>query len=245
MIGLVSAMQEEMQSLLDELHVNKTLEIGKRTYYQGTLFGKEVVLVFSRWGKVAASATITQLINSFSISEIIFSGVAGAIDTKLNIGDVVIGTKLIQHDMDASPLYDNLEIPLLGKTSFETISPKNLEIATVEFLQDFSNYFNVQVLKEFNIIESPKYYTGLIVSGDQFINSNKKIKELKKMLPNALCVEMEGAAVAQICFEYDIPFQIIRIISDKADDNSHIDFPKFANEVAGKYTLEIMKKYFS
>jgi len=78
-----------------------------------------------------------------------------------------------------------------------------------------------------------------------FINSNTKINEIKTLVPNALCVEMEGAAVAQVCYEYNIPFQIIRIISDKANDNSHIDFPVFASEVAGKYAAGIMKYYLT
>jgi len=245
MIALVSAMPEEMQSLLNELQISKTLEIGKRSYYQGTLFNQEVVLVFSRWGKVAAAATVTQLINSFNISEIIFSGVAGAIDAKLNIGDIVIGTKLIQHDMDASPLYPSLEIPLLGITSFSTTNTTNLEIATQQFLQNYNQFFDNKTLTSFGINKTPKYDKGIIVSGDQFVNSNQKIKEIQKLVPQSLCVEMEGAAVAQVCYEYEIPFQIIRIISDKADNNSHIDFPKFANEVAGKYALGILEKYFA
>ncbi len=83
----------------------------------------------------------------------------------------------------------------------------------------------------------------MVVSGDQFVNSKNKIRKILKKVPDALCVEMEGAAVAQVCYEYEIPFQIIRIISDNANDNSHIDFPYFANEVAGKYILGILKKY--
>ncbi|HIP49319.1 MAG TPA: 5'-methylthioadenosine/adenosylhomocysteine nucleosidase [Lutibacter sp.] len=245
MIGLVSAMPEEMQSLLNELQISKTLEKGKRTYYQGTIFNQDVVLVFSRWGKVAAAATVTQLINSFAISEIIFSGVAGAIDSKLNIGDIVLGTELIQHDIDASPLYPSLEIPLLGITSFKTKNTTNLEIATQQFLKNYNYYFNKKTLENFDINKTPKLEKGTIVSGDQFVNSSEKIKEIQKLVPQSLCVEMEGAAVAQVCYEYEIPFQIIRIISDKADDNSHIDFPKFANEVAGKYTLGILEKYLS
>lgn len=244
MIALVSAMQEEMQSLLDELQISETLKIGKRTYYKGNLFGKEVVLVFSRWGKVAAATTVTQLINSFKISEIIFSGVAGGLSPNLNMGDIVLGTQLIQHDMNASPLYPILEIPLLGITSFKTKNTANLEKASQQFLDDYNYYFDKKTLCNFEIKNTPKYYKGIIVSGDQFVNSSKSIKKIQKLIPKALCVEMEGAAVAQVCYEYGIPFQIIRIISDKADDNSHIDFPKFAKEIAGKYALGILKKYF-
>ena len=242
MIGIISAMPEEMQSLLDNLQVSKTIDKGKRTYYQGQLFNNDVVIVFSRWGKVAASATVTQLLNSFDISEVFFSGVAGALQKKLKIGDIVIGTTLIQYDMDASPLYPDMEIPLLNKTSFETSATPKLEKATQNFLVDFSKYFNLKTRKEFKL-KNPKYHKGLVVSGDQFVNSKNKIRKILKKVPDALCVEMEGAAVAQVCYEYEIPFQIIRVISDNANDNSHIDFPYFANEVAGKYILGILKKY--
>ncbi len=244
MIAIISAMPEEMQSLIDNLKIDQTLIKGKRTYYQGLLFETEVVLVFSRWGKVAAAATVTQLLNSFDISDIIFSGVAGGLEPNLNIGDVVIGTGLIQYDMDASPLYPAMEIPLLGKTTFETFDTTKLKQATKLFLNNYSKLFTNKVQKKYGIV-NPRLYQGLIVSGDHFVNSMEKINEITSKVPAALCVEMEGAAVAQVCYEYDIPFQIIRIISDKANDNSHIDFPKFANEVAGKYALRILTKYLS
>jgi len=237
-------MPEEMQSLLDNIQVKQTLIKGKRTYYQGLLFNTEVVLVFSRWGKVAAAATITQLLNSFTVTKVLFSGVAGGLDPRLNVGDIVIGNELIQYDMDASPLYPAMEIPLLEVTSFETSDVTRLKDATTLFLDNYSNQFTKQVQQEYRIV-SPKQYHGLIVSGDHFVNSKDKIKEITQLVPKALCVEMEGAAVAQVCYEYDIPFQIMRIISDKANDNSHIDFPKFANAVAGKYALGILEYYLS
>lgn len=241
MIAIISAMPEEMQTILDEMQVKKTITKGKRDYYQGTLYGKEIVLVFSRWGKVAAATTTTQLFNLFHIEEVIFSGVAGGLDEDINIGDIVVGTELIQHDMDASPLYDKMEIPLLGKTAFKTADPDKLTTATYHFLENYNSFFNDEPEK-FGI-QNPKKYQGMIVSGDQFVNGTKKIKEIKNLVPTALCVEMEGAAVAQVCYEYNIPFQIIRIISDKANDNSHIDFPLFAEKVAGKYAAGIMKYY--
>jgi len=241
MIAIISAMPEEMQTLHDQMEIKQTISEGKRDYYQGVLYDKEIVLVFSRWGKVAAATTTTQLFNLFPISEVIFSGVAGALIDKLNIGDIVIGEDLIQYDMDASPLYPTLEIPLLGKTSFATADTRGLQKASQQFLQHYSTFFENEPQK-FGI-NQPKQYSGMIVSGDQFINAIKKIKEIKKLVPSALCVEMEGAAVAQVCYEYEIPFRIIRIISDKANDNSHIDFPLFAKEVAGKYAAGILQYY--
>lgn len=244
MIGIISAMQEEIQALLNQLQNVSTTVKGMRTYYTGTLFNKKIVLVFSRWGKVASAATTTQLINDYPIDEIIFTGVAGAINNNLNIGDVVIGKNLYQHDMDASPLFEKFEIPILKKKFIETKESTKLIEATKLFLDTYTNYINPIAAKKFNI-SSPKVSYGDIASGDQFISSIEKIKQLNSVLPTAVCVEMEGAAVAQICYEYQIPFSIIRIISDKANDNATIDFPKFVGAIASNYAYGILKNYFS
>ncbi|UMB61567.1 5'-methylthioadenosine/adenosylhomocysteine nucleosidase [Lutibacter sp. A80] len=243
MIGIISAMQEEIQALLNELKNIKTSKKGMRTYYTGTLFGKDVVLVFSRWGKVASAATTTQLINDFDLEEIIFTGVAGAINKELNIGDIVIGKHLFQHDLNASPFYKKFEIPILKKEYLETKNATKLINASTKFIDAYTTYINAEEATTFNIT-APKVVFGDIASGDKFIKSLKKIKKLNKTLPTAICVEMEGAAVAQICYEYKIPFSIIRIISDKANDNATIDFSRFANSIASYYALGILKNYF-
>lgn len=243
-IGIISAMREEMQELLNELQNTKITTKGQRVYYEGILFGKEVVLVFSRWGKVAAAVTTTQLINDFKLREIIFTGVAGALNKNLNIGDIVIGKTLYQHDMDASPLYPKFEIPLLNKKGFENELNTDLVDSTKEFIGNYPDYIPQEKSSQFEILK-PKYLIGTILSGDQFINSKDKIDELLAQIPEADCVEMEGAAIAQVCYEYNIPFSIIRIISDKAMDNSHIDFQKFAHEIASHYAKAILNIYFS
>ena len=114
-LGIMSAMAEEVDSLLSELS-NHTSEVhGKRTYYKGRLFNKvDVVIVFSRWGKVAAAATTAILIERYNCQEIIFTGVAGGVKHGLNVGDVVVADRLVQHDMNATPIFKRFEIPLLG-----------------------------------------------------------------------------------------------------------------------------------
>lgn len=241
--GIISAMREEMQELLHELQHVRVHHKGKRAYYEGLLFGKEVVLVFSRWGKVASAVTTTQLINDFELDEIIFTGVAGALNTELNIGDIVIGKILFQHDMDASPLYPKFEIPLLNQQGFEPPQNQKLIDATHHFINNFTQSIPSEKSATFKI-NTPKIIIGTILSGDQFISSKEKIESLLKDIPKADCVEMEGAAIAQVCYEYNIPFSIIRIISDKAMDNSHIDFQKFADEIASHYAKAILKNYF-
>ncbi len=244
-IGIISAMKEEIQALHHQLELRSTIEKGQRTYYHGKLFNQEVVLVFSRWGKVASATTATQLINDFEIDEIIFTGVAGGINNKVKIGDIVIGKELYQHDMDASPLIPKYEIPLLGKRAFQTdmIRTKNLQLAAKNFITQIDLYLTKEVLNEFQI-DQPQIHLGEIASGDQFISDKVDREQIKKGLPEVLCVEMEGAAVAQVCFEYKVPFTIIRTISDNSNDNSHLDFPKFAKEIASEYALGILKNYF-
>ena len=244
MIGIISAMREEVQALLNVLQNISTTETGMRTYYSGTLFKKKVVIVFSRWGKVASASTTTQLINDFEVKEIIFTGVAGAINNVLNIGDVVIGRRLYQHDMDASPLFEPLEIPILKKKYLETQNTANLINATHSFLKNYNHFIKQTDSVQFDI-NKPKAVIGDIASGDQFISRIEKINKLNKLIPSAICVEMEGASVAQVCYEYQIPFSIIRVISDEANDNATIDFSKFANSIASYYALGILKNYFA
>ena len=244
MIGIISAMQEEVQALVHELKNITTTEKGKRTYYEGELFDKKVVIVFSRWGKVASAATTTQLINDYNLNEIVFTGVAGAIHSSLNIGDVVIGKNLYQYDVDSRPFYNKFEIPILKKLFVETTDSSKLSTATNSFISQYSTYIDLIEAKEFNIT-NPKTIEGDIASGDQFISCSNKIKNLNTELPSAVCVEMEGASVAQVCYEYSIPFSIIRIISDKANDNANIDFARFANTIASNYALGILKNYLS
>ncbi|MDH5414307.1 MAG: 5'-methylthioadenosine/adenosylhomocysteine nucleosidase, partial [Flavobacteriaceae bacterium] len=152
-VGIISAMREEMQTLLEHLEKKMSTVKGMRTYYSGKLFNKEVVLVFSRWGKVASATTATQLINDHPVDEIIFTGVAGAVKDKLEIGDIVIGHKLYQHDVDASPLYKKFEIPLLKKTFFETSASRRekLRRATETFLLDYNQYIDPIKSESFSI----------------------------------------------------------------------------------------------
>lgn len=243
-IGIISAMPEEIHAITPYLEKTNSTTKGMRTYVQGTLFGKNVVLVFSRWGKVAAATTATQLVNDFTIDEIIFTGVAGAITSHLDIGDIVIGKKLYQHDMDASPILPKYEIPLLKKSFFETDKKRRLKMekAVLQFLHEFNVHINSNSAKEFHI-KQPNYLIGNIASGDEFINQNSKVELIKKDLPNVVCVEMEGAAVAQVCYEYHIPFSIIRTISDNANNNASVDFPSFVKDIASFYALEIIKNY--
>lgn len=242
MLGIICAMHDEIAALLSVLKESTTQNIGNRTYYKGKINQTEVVIVFSKWGKVAASITTTQLINSYQPSQIIFTGVAGGLAPHLNIGDVIYGTSLIQHDMDASPLFKTFEIPLIGVSDIKTSDNAKLLAATKKFMDDYNKYINPAEKSAFSI-KQPQLEQGLICSGDTFVNGITKINQLKQNIPNALAVEMEGAAVAQVCLEYAIPLNVIRIISDKADESAAIDFPEFTKKIASKYAKAILETY--
>lgn len=243
----MGAMPEEIDSIRQLLSEESRVTIGMRTYSVGKLNGITAVVVFSRWGKVAASITVSTLILEFKITELIFTGVAGAIDPQLRIGDIVLGQRLIQHDMDARPLMEQFEIPLLGKTFFECAADRIAiaEKAILDLLE--KNHLHTAIgsgeLNKFGI-GVPRLFVGDIASGDKFFSNTRDKDDLLAKIPSVLCVEMEGAAVAQVCYEYDLPYIVIRTISDVADEKSHIDFPAFIKEISSKYSLEIVKNIF-
>jgi len=245
MIGIMSAMHEELNLIVAMLSDVSEEKVGHKLVTLGKLNNTEVVVVFSGWGKVASASTTTMLIERYKISQLIFAGVAGGIQEHLNIGDIVIGTVFVQHDMDCAGVLGikRFEIPLLSLT--EIPSSKDLQISVEKaaneyIVSDLEKDVDKNELKKLNIT-TPKIHKGLIASGDQFISSNDKLQELQNALPSLLAVEMEGAAVAQVAYEYDLPFIVIRIISDKANDDSLIDFPRFIEKVASHFTAGIIK----
>ena len=153
----------------------------------------------------------------------------------------------MQHDMDASPIFPRYEVPLLGKASLGTDAGlrARLRVAAQEFLgMDLTAAVPASSLHWFHVA-TPKVIEGVIASGDQFIDSAEEIDGLRRRLPQVACVDMEGAAVAQVCEGYAMPFGIVRTISDSADENAPHDFPRFAREIAGRYSLGILARFVS
>ncbi|HJD86622.1 MAG TPA: 5'-methylthioadenosine/adenosylhomocysteine nucleosidase [Empedobacter falsenii] len=243
-IGIMGAIPQEINGVVNLLSNKQEFKIGQRDYYTGELNNQKVVVVYSRVGKVAAATTVSTLILEFKITELIFTGVAGGIHADVKIGDIVLGQSMIQHDMNAQPLFPAYEIPMLGKAYFEADSSQ-LQVATTAILdlleeQHLHKVISEDDLNKFNI-HTPQLHTGLIGSGDLFFSTNSQKEKLKQNLPEVLCVEMEGAAVAQVCYEFEIPFIIIRTISDDADDHSTIDFNSFIEKISNVYSIEIIK----
>ena len=242
LLGIMGAMPEEMNKIISAISNKEIIERGSRIYYKGILSGQEVVAVFSRWGKVAAATTVTHLILEFKVDRIVFTGVAGAISPDLNIGDIVIGQHLYQHDMDARPLMRRFEIPLTGKTSYE-IPRQNIDTmaqAVHNFLKNNKEFR--KLLAEQNILH-PKLVIGDIASGDLFISSQAMKDAMLRHLPSVVCAEMEGAAVAQVCDDYEVPLTVIRVISDNANEEAHTSAIGFVNQHAGEYSFSILDQY--
>lgn len=244
----MGAMHEEIAGIIELLESHTELVIGGRTYHRGTIHGRKVVVAFSRWGKVAAASTTAAMLLKFGVTELIFTGVAGAISPQLNIGDIVIGRRFFQHDMDVRPMLRQFEIPLLGTLYFEgdaaliaraeKAATHALKPETVKMIYERQGFDNQQ-------IRQPKIVIGDIASGDKFISDTANKKTLKERLPSVLCVEMEGAAAAQVCYEYNIPYTVIRVISDAADESAAQDFQTFINKIASRYTLSIIRELFN
>jgi adenosylhomocysteine nucleosidase len=215
MIGIIGAMTEELEALLAELQARQDTKYGPFTLHAGKLEDKEVLLAQCGIGKVNAAA-LTQLMILQNVKQIIFTGVAGAVDASLKVGDIVISTDALQHDADVRALgYKNGEVP--GESLCWQADARLLESA-----------FNAaKTLEGINVIK------GRVLSGDQFIASREKVKELREVFQGS-CAEMEGAAVAQVCSKWGIPFVIIRSISDNADHDATINFREFTPLAAAR-----------
>lgn len=239
-IGIMGAMEEEINAIKPLIQEIKQIISGGRVYYTGTIHNTQVVLSSSRCGKVASAITATTLILQFKISHLIFTGVAGAVNPELNIGDIVISDKLYQHDMDARPLFDHHEIPLTQKIFFDANADMiaQAKLSFIPLLNHLTNNLSPQQKQKFTIT-TPKCVVGTIASGDQFITNNTTTSALLAVRPSTLAVEMEGAAVAQVCHDHNIPFVIIRTISDRANHQADIDFSAFINDIA-KFNSEMM-----
>ena len=215
-IGIIGAMELEVESLKSSMCVNSTLTKAGMEFYEGTLHGTDVIIVRSGIGKVNAAICVQILADIFQVTHIINTGIAGSLNPTLNIGDIVLSQDVLHHDMDVTIFgYAPGEVPQLGIREFPG-DQRMLNLA----LEACS-----EVNPDLNAV------AGRVVSGDQFISS----KEVKNRLIETFqgdCAEMEGAAIAHASYLNKIPFIIIRAISDKADDSAEMDYPTFERKAA-------------
>lgn len=214
-IGIMGAMDEEIRLLKGELELFRVTKKAGMKFYEGSWESRDVVLVQSGIGKVNAAICAQIMIDSFEVERIIFTGVAGALDPELEIGDIIISQDAVQHDFDVTDFgYQPGEIPHLNSRF----------IAADEQLVKLAGEVGSQ-------LDKIKVKTGRILSGDQFIASKDKAAFLREIFAGH-CTEMEGAAVAQVCKLNSVPFVVIRSMSDRADGEAPENFSSFVQQAA-------------
>ncbi|MEW6724252.1 MAG: 5'-methylthioadenosine/adenosylhomocysteine nucleosidase [Bacillota bacterium] len=229
-VGIMGALDVEIAALLEQMPGAHQERHSAFTYHQGKLKGRPVALVRSGVGKVAAAACAQSLMDVFGATRVVFTGLAGALDERLRVGDVVIATELVQHDVD---------VTAFGYAPGEVPCPGGLVVPTDPALTAMARQAALQTLT----IDSGRLREGRILTGDQFVVSREKVFRLREEF-QGLAVEMEGAAVAQVCAWRGVPCAVIRAISDTADGQAPVDFRQFQAEVArisAGIVLEMLK----
>jgi adenosylhomocysteine nucleosidase len=245
-LGIIAALADESAGLIAEMIAEgaaETVHLGRRDYHAGQLWGRPAVITLARVGKVAAATTATAMIHHFGVEAIVFTGVAGALAPHIRVGDIIVADHLMQHDLDASPLFPRYEVPLLGLARFagDAALSAALADAAAAFLARATAELTPQARAAFGL-DAPAVHRGLIVSGDRFVNGGPAMAALRSAVPDALATEMEGAAVAQVCHEYGVACAVMRTVSDAADDNAHVDFVRFLREVASVYSYGVIRR---
>jgi len=228
LFAIIGALDAEIKEYLKHLKKLKKNTYGKSIFYEGQFCGKNVVIAKSGVGKVFAAMTTQKLINNYNLKSVILTGVGGGLNKKLKIGDIVVGKDCVQHDLDVIELnFPRGTIPYTNYRFFKT-DPKLRSLALATPTK--------------HII-----YEGRVLTGDQFL-TKKQIKKYNYLIDELKgdIIEMEGAAVGQVCFLNNIPFLIIRTVSDKADSKASINFNKFLPEVVNNsfhVVSHILKNY--
>jgi len=224
-IAIMGAMPEEIEPLLAKVENVKKIEYADNSYYEATYQGKELVIAYSKIGKVFSSLTASILLEKFGCSTLLFSGVAGAINPELKIGDLIIADKLCQHDLDISIFGHPFGYVPEGAVFVESDAGLR-EIAKAVALKN-----------RLSVIE------GTIATGDQFVASNER-KEFISTNFQADALEMEGASVAVVCDALNVPFFVLRAISDTANDDAGVDFDEFmigSAKISANFILEMVE----
>jgi adenosylhomocysteine nucleosidase len=226
-VGILAAMDRELEAILADFDATHTERVLSRTFHRGVLHGREVIAVVAGIGKTAVATTTTLLVHHFGVRRVVLTGVAGRVSEQLAIGDVVVATHLVHHDLDASPIFPRYQVPSLGTARLDT------DEALSSLAYDAARSFIAAAHRN-----GPKVARGLVLSGDQFM-SGRQIAGLLRRFPDGLAVDMEGAAVAQVCIESGTPFAIVRAISDGGGAK---EFERFLQHECATYARGIISR---
>ncbi|MCR1848994.1 5'-methylthioadenosine/adenosylhomocysteine nucleosidase [Paraclostridium sordellii] len=225
-LGVIGAMEEEVEILKKKMDIKETKKVAGMEFYEGTMDGKNIVLVRSGVGKVNMAACTQILIDEFKVSALVNSGVAGTMDTKLNQGDIVISTDAVQHDFDTTVFGDPLgEISRLGITFFK--ADKDMIDTAKKAAKNVSGLHITQ---------------GRVASGDQFVAGGEVANRIKENFGDVAAVEMEGASMAQVAYLNKVPFVILRSISDKANGEADLSYEEFL-PIAAKNASTLLEEF--
>lgn len=239
-IAVLASMDHESRLIEARLEAPETHAERGHRIVSGVLADKPIVLAISGFGKVAAAATVASVLEVFKPTHVVFGGVAGGISPGIDIGDIVVADSLIQHDFDASPLFERFVIPSLGVATIDADPDlaDRLQSAAQDYLQTAPSASADKPTRT----KTAGVHRGLVASGDRFINHVAEARTLLGDLPGLLAVEMEGAAVAQVCAERGVPFGVFRSISDRADEHAEVDFLAFLKSVAAPITAGVVER---
>ena len=224
MIGIIGAMEVEVALLKAKMENPVTERVSGIDFVRGTLMGQDVVLAQCGVGKVFAAVCAQTMIVKFGATMLVNSGVSGTLTKDLHIGDVVVASACVQHDMDTSPLGDPVGL----------ISGINKVLLPAD--QDLCDQLSACAT-----VLGIRTETGVIASGDQFISSSEKKDAIVKTF-GAIACEMEGAAIGQVCYVNRVPFCVLRAISDSADGSSHMDYPTFVG-MAAEQSVKLLRTF--
>ena len=225
MIGIIGAMEEEVEALKEAMEIRKTEEVAGMVFCEGALCGKDAVVVRSGIGKVNAGICAQILVDHFDVDMLINTGIAGSLDARIDIGDMVISTDAVHHDMDATIFGDPAgQVPRMDTLAFPA------DGMLVEKAKAANEKANPEI----------RTFTGRVASGDQFISSAEAKERIVSMF-HPLCTEMEGAGIAQAAYLNKVSYVIIRAISDKADNSAVMDYPEFERQ-AITHSVRLMKE---
>ena len=226
-------MDSEFSNLSDSLSHERTERIAGRDIHYGSLEGQPVALLLCGCGKVNAALSATLLAGHAKVARILVTGLSGGLAAGLKVGDIVIADSFVQHDMDARPLFPQHEIPFEGFSMIE---------AGTELRQLLTGAARQMLATQRPPgLENSGVFEGLVVSGDQFVSSQESRSRILNTLQKACAVDMESAAIAQVCRAADLPLGVMRVISDSADGSAHLDFTHFVEYSASKACAETVR----
>jgi adenosylhomocysteine nucleosidase len=244
-LGIMTAMEEEFRLIAHAFGFATSRAIGPRSFLSATHNDLELTLVAARVGKVAAAVTASLLIHEFGVDAIVVVGVAGATDATVRIGDIVVADRLVQHDIDLKGVlgYERFDIPLLNVREMRSCD-RLFGAATEAAKRAVASSSYLSGVRTFSKT-LPQTHAGVIGSGDVFVCDPGERESLSAAISDLKCVEMEGAAVAQVCVEHGVPFVVTRIISDEASGHAAIDFGAFIQKAASVGSEAFVREFVS